>query len=99
MKDAELFVQYFPDSDTLRLGAGVPPFEGETIAKWLMVEWSKDEEVTGVVLKNAAKVLRPYLFPEQETDHETADGETSCQESKRTSLPSSSDNSTKESAD
>ena len=66
MKDPELVIQYFPDSDTLRLGAGATPAEGETIAKWLMVEWSRDEEVTGVVLRNAAKVLRPYLFPDIE---------------------------------
>ena len=64
MKDPELVIQYFPDSDTLRLGTGTTPAEGETIAKWLMVEWSRDEEVTGVVLRNAAKVLRPYLFPD-----------------------------------
>ncbi len=67
MKDPELIVQYFPDSDTLRLSAGVSPAEGETIAKWLMVEWSHDEEITGVVLRNAAKVLRPYLFPDSPT--------------------------------
>ena len=67
MKDPELIVQYFPDSDTLRLGAGESPAEGETIAKWLMVEWSHDNEVTGVVLRNAAKVLRPYLFPETDS--------------------------------
>ena len=66
MKDPELVIQYFPDSDTLRLSAGATPAEGETIAKWLMVEWSRDEEVTGVVLRNAAKVLRPYLFPDIE---------------------------------
>ena len=66
MKDPELVIQYFPDSDTLRLSAGATPAEGETIAKWLMVEWSSDEEVTGVVLRNAAKVLRPYLFPDGE---------------------------------
>ena len=29
MKDPELVIQYFPDSDTLRLGAGVTPAEGE----------------------------------------------------------------------
>ena len=67
MKDPELVVQYFPDSDTLRLGAGEVPAEGETIAKWLMVEWNHENEVTGVVLRNASKVLRPYLFPDQET--------------------------------
>jgi uncharacterized protein YuzE len=75
MNDPELVIQYFPDSDTLRLGVGEPPAEGETIAKWLMVEWSKDEEVTGVVLRNAAKVLRPYLFPEQGTEIETRNDE------------------------
>ena len=66
MKDPELVVEYFPDSDTLRLGVGVSPEEGETIAKWLMVEWSKNDEVTGVVLRNASKVLRPYLFPDED---------------------------------
>ena len=63
MKDSDLVIHYCPDSDTLRLSAGVAPAEGETIAKWLMVEWSHDEEITGVVLRNAAKILRPYLFP------------------------------------
>lgn len=63
MKDPELIVQYFPDSDTLRFGTGEQPAEGETIAKWLMVEWNHENEVTGVVLRNAAQVLRPYLFP------------------------------------
>ena len=63
MKDPDLIIHYCPDSDTLRLSVGVAPAEGETIAQWLMVEWSHDEEITGVVLRNAAKVLRPYLFP------------------------------------
>ena len=64
MKDPELIVQYLPDSDTLRFGTGELPAEGETIAKWLMAEWNHENEVTGVVLRNAAKVLRPYLFPD-----------------------------------
>ena len=64
MKDPELIVQYFPDSDTLRFGTGELPAEGETVAKWLLVEWNHENEVTGVVLRNAAKVLRPYLFPD-----------------------------------
>ena len=75
MKDPELVIQYFPDSDTLRLSAGATPAEGETIAKWLMVEWSRDEEVTGVVLRNAAKVLRPYLFPDGEQPDTDGDAE------------------------
>lgn len=62
MKDPDLVIEYFPDSDTLRLGAGVPAAEGETIAKWLMVEWGQDNEVTGVVLRNAAKVLSPHIL-------------------------------------
>ena len=101
MKDPELIIQYFPDSDTLRLGAGVPPAEGETIAKWLMVEWRKDEEVTGVVLRNAAKVLRPYLFPEQGTDGETGYDEIGNHTDKRVPLPSdnSADDSAVESTD
>lgn len=76
MKDPELVIQYFPDSDTLRLGAGVTPAEGETIAKWLMVEWSHDDKVTGVVLRNAAKVLRPYLFPDGEEADTNRDAKT-----------------------
>ena len=64
MKDPDLVIHYCPDSDTLRLSTGAAPAEGETIAKRLMVEWSHDEEITGVVLRNAAKVLRPYLFPD-----------------------------------
>ncbi len=42
MKGPELVIQYFPYSDTLRLGAGLSPAEGETIAKWLMVECSEE---------------------------------------------------------
>ena len=65
MKEPELIVQYFPDSDTLQLGVREVPAEGETIARWLMVEWSHENEITAVVLRNAAKVLRPYLFPDE----------------------------------
>lgn len=98
MKDPELVIQYFPDSDTLRLGADVPPAEGETVAKWLMVEWSKDDQVTGVVLRNAAKVLRPYLFPDNEDVQDTGEQEIT---NKKTTLadPSATDLSTKNSAD
>ena len=98
MKDPELVIQYFPDSDTLRLGADVPPAEGETVAKWLMVEWSKDEQVTGVVLRNAAKVLRPYLFPDYENVPDTGEQEFT---NKKTTLasPPTTDLSTNKSAD
>ncbi len=90
MKDPELVIQYFPDSDTLRLGAGVSPAEGETIAKWLMIEWSRDEEVTGVVLRNAAKALRPYLFPDSVgLDN---NGGACCDAAKRPAAPSPGDN-------
>ena len=87
MKDPELVIQYFPDSDTLRLGTGTTPAEGETIAKWLMVEWSRDEEVTGVVLRNAAKVLRPYLFPDGEKPDTNGDAKRD-----RPSAPRATDN-------
>lgn len=90
MKDPELVIQYFPDSDTLRLGAGVPPAEGETIAKWLMVEWSHDDEVTGVVLRNAAKVLRPYLFPD--SDEQGTNGGKKQDDVKQLVNPTSEDN-------
>ena len=98
MKDPELVIRYFPDSDTLRLGADVPPAEGETVAKWLMVEWSKDDQVTGVVLRNAAKVLRPYLFPDNEDVPDAGEQESS---NKKTTLanPPATDLSTKKSAD
>ena len=89
MKDPELVIQYFPDSDTLRLGAGTTPAEGETIAKWLMVEWSRDEEVTGVVLRNAAKVLRPYLFPD--SSGQDGSGVKSPDGTKDLTVPSASD--------
>lgn len=98
MKDPELVVQYFPDSDTLRLGADVPPAEGETIAKWLMVEWGKDEQVTGVVLRNAAKVLRPYLFPDTEVDSGTEEEELTNKKITRTTSPTT-EHSARESAD
>ena len=98
MRDFDLVIQYFPDSDTLRLSADVPPSEGETVAKWLMVERSKDDQVTGVVLRNADKVLRPYLFPDTEADSGAREDELTNKKTARANS-STTDHSTRELAD
>ncbi len=59
-----LLIHYDSKSDTLSLWNGVAANNGSRIAVCLTVESDDEGEPTGITLENAAKLLRPYLFPE-----------------------------------
>ena len=62
--DPELLIGYDPDSDTLSLWNGRPANHGETVAQHLTAESNAEGMVTGITLENAAKLLLPYLVPD-----------------------------------
>ena len=62
----EMAVAYAPESDTLRLQTGDPPYVGyteKTVAPGLFVNFDPDGWAMGVRLERAAARLRPYLRP------------------------------------
>ncbi len=62
-----LDIYYDVDSDTLSLWNGSPAGYGEMVAKHLTAESNADGDVVGITLEHAAELLRPYLFPESQT--------------------------------
>ncbi len=62
--DPELRIRYYQATDTLALTTGCPGPYGENVASDLVAKSNAEGEVTGMVLEHAAKLLRPYLFPE-----------------------------------
>ena len=60
----ELCIDYDPETDILTLWTGTPASNGSDIAKDLMVFFDDDEVPQIVTLEGAARLLRPYLFPE-----------------------------------
>jgi hypothetical protein len=60
----ELQIHYDPDTDILTLGNGTPASNGWDVAEDLMVFVDDEDEPHIVTLEGAAKLLRPYLFPE-----------------------------------
>lgn len=63
-KDAKLLIRYYDDTDTLVLWNGVPAKEGRIVAENLTSESDANGDVSGIVLEHAARLLRPYLFPD-----------------------------------
>lgn len=57
--DLEIF--YFPQTDTLDLGNGLPAAEGYDIAENLIANVDSEGHVVFVTLEHAVKVLAPYL--------------------------------------
>ena len=67
MNPRDMEVTYEPETDTLRLQTGDPPYSGfteKTVAPGLCVNFHPDGRAMGVVIEQAAKLLRPYLSPE-----------------------------------
>ena len=60
----ELHIDYDPETDILTLWTGTPASNGSDIAQDLMVFFDEEEVPQMVTLEDAAKLLRPYLFPE-----------------------------------
>lgn len=61
----DLCIDYDPETDILTLWSGTPASNGSDIAKDLMVFFDEEDEPQMVTLEGAAKLLRPYLFPEE----------------------------------
>ncbi len=60
----DLAITYAPETDTLRLQTGEPPYAGyteKTVAPGLCVNFDPDRWAMGVVIEGAAELLRPHL--------------------------------------
>ena len=62
--EPELQIHYFKDTDSLIVTSEKPGACGETVANQLIARSNDDGEVTGIEQFNAARLLRPILFPE-----------------------------------
>ena len=65
--DRDMAITYAPETDTLRLQTGEPPYTGyteKTVAPGLCVNFDPEGWAMGVVFERAAELLRPYLLTE-----------------------------------
>ena len=62
--EKELWIQYDKDSDILTLWTGTPASNATVVARNLQVFFDDEDVAHIVTLEGAAKLLRPYLFPE-----------------------------------
>ena len=63
----DMAITYAPETDTLRLQTGEPPYTGyteKTVAPGLCVNFDPEGWAMGVVIERAAELLRPYLLAE-----------------------------------
>ena len=63
----DLAIIYTPETDTLRLQTGEPPYTDyteKTVAPGLCVNFDPEGWAMGVVIERAAELLRPYLLAE-----------------------------------
>ena len=63
----EMEITYAPETDTLRLQTGEPPYTGyteKTVAPGLGVNFDPEGWAMGVVIEGTAELLRPYLLAE-----------------------------------
>ncbi len=63
----DMAIIYTPETDTLRLQTGEPPYSGyteKTVAPGLCVNFDPEGWAVGVVIERAAELLRPYLLTE-----------------------------------
>ena len=65
MTSKNLTIEY-DEPDILVLFTEPHSAEGETVASYLSVHYNQDGEVMMVVVDHAAKLLGPYLFPDDE---------------------------------
>ena len=63
-KDPKLLIHYYSNTDTLVLRNEMPAGHGQTVAEYVTALQNRDGDVTGVTIKHAAELLRPYLFPD-----------------------------------
>ncbi len=63
----EMEIAYTPETDTLVLQTGEPPYAGyteKTVAPGLRVNFDPEGWAMGVTIEGAAELLRPYLLTE-----------------------------------
>ena len=61
LEDVPLLIDYWPDSDTLRLWNGREPTRMQVVADTLVAELDAQGEAVGFTLQQAAGQLRPFL--------------------------------------
>ena len=61
LEDVPLLIDYWPDSDTLRLWNGREPARTQVVADTLIAELDVEGEAVGFTLERAAVQLRPFL--------------------------------------
>lgn len=65
--DRDMAITYSPETDTLRLQTGEPPYAGYTekiVAPGLCVNFDPEGWAMGVVIERAVEQLRPHLLAE-----------------------------------
>ena len=65
--DRDMAITYSPETDTLRLQTGEPPYAGYTeksVAPGLCVNFDPEGWAMGVVIERAVEQLRPLLLAE-----------------------------------
>ncbi len=61
LEDVPLLIDYWPDTDTLRLWNGHKAARAQPVAETLVAEFDAENEISGFVLGHAAAQLRPFL--------------------------------------
>lgn len=61
LEDVPLLIDYWPDSDTLRLWNGREPARTQVVADTLIAELDGEGAAVGFTLERAARQLRPFL--------------------------------------
>ena len=62
LEDVPLLIDYWPDSDTLRLWNGREVASTRAVADTLLAEFDGEGEVVGLTLEQAAVQLRTFLY-------------------------------------
>ncbi|MDE2938645.1 MAG: DUF2283 domain-containing protein [Chloroflexota bacterium] len=60
-EDIKLHIDYHQQSDTLRLGNGLPAPNGEDIAEYVTAFFDNEDRPNAVVIEHAAEILLPVL--------------------------------------
>ncbi len=72
LEDLPLLIDYWPNSDTLRLWNGREPTRTQVVADTLIAELDGKGEAVGFTLEQAAVQLRPFLRRSDSTGREFA---------------------------
>lgn len=72
LEDVPLLIDYWPDTDTLRLWNGRPVSREQVVADTLIAELDAEGEAVGFTLEQAAGQLRPFLGRSESSGRESA---------------------------